>query len=174
MSKIVKIRVFNESNFPLPVYAKYGDAGMDLRSTDRYVIEVGKTVIVNTGLRVEIPYGYELQIRPRSGMGFKTKLRIANAPGTVDCITKNTKINTPDGAVELSQLIMQNNPSCMSLNEDTNQIEPDEITKIWSVGNKEVIRITTEDGVFECTENQLVMTAGGWKMAKDLSFNDSL
>lgn len=84
MSNNVKVRVFNESGFPLPVYAKHGDAGMDLRSVDRHVIGVGETVIINTGLRVEIPYGYEIQIRPRSGMGFKTKLRIANAPGTID------------------------------------------------------------------------------------------
>ena len=84
MSNNVKVRVFNESGFPLPVYAKHGDAGMDLRSVDRHVIGVGETVIINTGLRVEIPNGYEIQIRPRSGMGFKTKLRIANAPGTID------------------------------------------------------------------------------------------
>ena len=84
MSNNVKVRVFNESGFPLPVYAKHGDAGMDLRSVGRHVIGVGETVIINTGLRVEIPYGYEIQVRPRSGMGFKTKLRIANAPGTID------------------------------------------------------------------------------------------
>lgn len=84
MVETVKVRVFNESEFPLPAYAKHGDAGMDLRACDRHVIAAGETVIINTGLRVEIPYGYELQIRPRSGMGFKTKLRIANAPGTID------------------------------------------------------------------------------------------
>ena len=80
----VKVKVFNESGFPLPVYAKEGDAGMDLRSTSDYVIKPGETIIVDTGLRVEIPLGYEIQVRPRSGMAYKTKLRIANSLGTID------------------------------------------------------------------------------------------
>ena len=80
----VQVKVFNESEFPLPAYAKVGDAGMDLRATDDYVINPGETKIINTGLRVEIPLGYEIQIRPRSGMSNKTKLRVANPPGTID------------------------------------------------------------------------------------------
>jgi len=84
MSETVKVRVFNESGYPLPSYAKHGDAGMDLRSVDSVVIKPGEKQILNTGLRVEIPYGYEIQIRPRSGLSNKTKLRVANAPGTID------------------------------------------------------------------------------------------
>jgi dUTP pyrophosphatase len=68
----------------LPVYAKKGDAGMDVRATKDIVILPNETVIVPTGLKVAIPEGYEIQIRPRSGLSFKTPLRVANAPGTID------------------------------------------------------------------------------------------
>ena len=84
MKDKVKIKVVNDSGLPLPAYARHGDAGMDLRSTIGCTIHPGDTRIINTGLRVEIPYGYEIQIRPRSGMGAKTKMRIANSPGTID------------------------------------------------------------------------------------------
>ena len=80
----VQVKIFNESGFPLPTYAKVGDAGMDLRSVSKHIIGPGETKIVDTGLRVEIPYGYEIQVRPRSGLSYKTKLRIANSLGTID------------------------------------------------------------------------------------------
>lgn len=68
----------------LPVYAKQGDSGFDLVATEDILIEPGETKLVPTGLAFEIPEGYELQVRPRSGVSAKTKLRVANAPGTVD------------------------------------------------------------------------------------------
>lgn len=68
----------------LPRYAKPGDAGMDVRSAITIEIEPYQTVIIPTGLKVAIPKGYEIQIRPRSGLSLKTGLRVANSPGTVD------------------------------------------------------------------------------------------
>ena len=68
----------------IPKYSTPGSAGFDLVAVEDAIIEPGKTVKVRTGLAFEIPPGYELQIRPRSGISAKTKLRIANAPGTVD------------------------------------------------------------------------------------------
>jgi dUTP pyrophosphatase len=68
----------------LPTYAHEGDAGMDIRAAIDVVIEPNTTVVVPTGLKVAIPEGYELQIRPRSGLSLKTSLRLPNAPGTVD------------------------------------------------------------------------------------------
>lgn len=69
----------------LPKYAHDGDAGMDLYSTDEFYIKPGETIPIPTGLKMAIPYGYEVQIRPRSGISFNTPLRIPNAPGTIDC-----------------------------------------------------------------------------------------
>lgn len=68
----------------IPFYAHPGDAGMDLCSVEEYRILPGETILVHTGLKFAIPVGYEVQIRPRSGISLKTPLRIPNAPGTID------------------------------------------------------------------------------------------
>jgi dUTP pyrophosphatase len=68
----------------IPAYAHDGDAGMDLYSCSDLVIEPGQTVLVKTGLKMAIPKGYEVQVRPRSGISLNTPLRIPNAPGTID------------------------------------------------------------------------------------------
>lgn len=68
----------------LPCYAKPGDAGMDVYAAEEVLIRPGETVIVPTGLKLAIPEGYEIQIRPRSGISFKTPLRLSNSPGTID------------------------------------------------------------------------------------------
>lgn len=68
----------------IPKYSHLYDAGFDLVAVEDVIAEPGQTVKVRTGLSLEIPRGYELQIRPRSGVSSKTKLRVSNAPGTVD------------------------------------------------------------------------------------------
>jgi dUTP pyrophosphatase len=81
----IKIYVKDEKGLELPFYAHEGDAGMDVRATEDILIAPGETKIIKTGLKMAIPEGYEIQVRPRSGASLKTKLRVANAPGTVDC-----------------------------------------------------------------------------------------
>lgn len=66
----------------IPQYARPGDAGFDLVAVEDVIIEPGETKIVPTGLAFELPAGYELQVRPRSGISLKTKLRVQL--GTVD------------------------------------------------------------------------------------------
>lgn len=71
----------------VPTYETPGAAGCDVRlySPDgKWLIPAGFTSAVPTGLKVKIPVGFELQVRPRSGLSLKTKLRVANAPGTID------------------------------------------------------------------------------------------
>ena len=68
----------------LPAYANLGDAGLDVFAIEDVVINPGETVLVHTGLKMAIPYGYELQVRPKSGRALKTKMRVANTPGTID------------------------------------------------------------------------------------------
>jgi len=80
-------KVFVETcreNIQLPVYSNIGDAGMDIRAAEDVVIMPGETKIIPTGLKMAIPTGYEIQVRPRSGLSLKTPLRIANTPGTID------------------------------------------------------------------------------------------
>lgn len=71
-------------NVILPTYKHEGDAGMDIYSAEEMQINPGETKIVPTGLKMAIPNGYELQVRPRSGISLNTPLRIANTPGTID------------------------------------------------------------------------------------------
>lgn len=71
-------------NAKLPNYATNGSAAMDIYSPEEYVIGPGETVVIPTGLKVNIPLGYALLIQPRSGMSRKTKLRVANTPGLID------------------------------------------------------------------------------------------
>lgn len=68
----------------IPTYASEGDAGMDVYAIEDTTILPGETKLIKTGIKVAIPNGYELQVRPRSGQSLKTKLRIANTPGTID------------------------------------------------------------------------------------------
>lgn len=84
MSRVsVKVAKVHEKA-QVPAYMTEGAAGFDLYCVEDISIPPGATVLVKTGLKVAIPEGYEIQVRPRSGTSFKTKLRIANAPGTVD------------------------------------------------------------------------------------------
>lgn len=81
------VKVFIEKCHPearIPVYSRDGDAGMDVFALYDVKIMPQETVIIKTGLKVAIPEGYEIQIRPRSGLSLKTPLRVPNSPGTID------------------------------------------------------------------------------------------
>ena len=80
----MKVKVINKSKNNLPFYATKGSAGMDVYSNEEIVLSSLSTTIVKTGLFVKIPEGYEIQVRPRSGLSAKSSLRIANSPGTID------------------------------------------------------------------------------------------
>jgi dUTP pyrophosphatase len=71
-------------NAIIPQYQTTGAAGFDFHSTDDKIIIPGDTALISTGLAFSVPRGFELQVRPRSGLSAKTGLRVANAPGTVD------------------------------------------------------------------------------------------
>lgn len=68
----------------MPTYANPGDAGMDIYAIEDATIAPGQTVLMRTGIKVAVPLGYELQVRPKSGRALRTKLRVANTPGTLD------------------------------------------------------------------------------------------
>lgn len=78
------VKILNKSSNKLPEYANLGDAGMDIRANETSTVYPGETKIIKTGLFIEVPVGYELQVRPRSGISAKTKMRVANSPGTID------------------------------------------------------------------------------------------
>ena len=76
----------NFSDIDLPYYATTGSSGMDIRAAleDDITIEPGKIALVPTNLSVEIPVGYEIQVRPRSGLAAKYGIGVLNSPGTID------------------------------------------------------------------------------------------
>ncbi len=85
MSK-TKVKIINKSGNPLPEYATEGSAGMDLRADlkEAIVLKPMERQIVPTGLFIELPQGYEAQVRPRSGVALKQGITCLNSPETVD------------------------------------------------------------------------------------------
>ncbi len=77
-------RLPNGAGLPLPDYASVGAAGMDICSAESVVLRVGKRLAVATGFAFAIPHGYEVQVRPRSGLALKNGVTCLNTPGTID------------------------------------------------------------------------------------------
>jgi dUTP pyrophosphatase len=82
----MKIKIINMSDNPLPSYETTGSAGMDLRAslTEPVSLKPLQRAMIPTGLFIELPKGYEAQIRPRSGLAIKKGLSLLNTPGTID------------------------------------------------------------------------------------------
>lgn len=80
----LNINYQNKSSNKNPSYAKEGDSGFDLRANESGTLDTLERKLVSTGLYFELPSGYELQIRPRSGMAYKNGVTVLNTPGTVD------------------------------------------------------------------------------------------
>ena len=119
----MKIRIINLSKHKLPSYATINSAGMDLFANLDAPVELKplERKLINTGLFIELPVGYEAQIRPRSGLAIKSGLTVLNTPGTIDAdyrgeikvilvnlSDKNCLINDGD---KICQMIISKNES---------------------------------------------------------------
>ena len=82
----MNIKIINKSKNKLPEYATPNSAGMDLRAEvdELTVLKPMETKLIKTGLYIQLPMGYEAQIRPRSGLAFKKNITVINSPGTID------------------------------------------------------------------------------------------
>ena len=82
----MEIKIKNNSTHQLPAYETANAAGMDLRAftPDQIILKPLQRLLVPTGLHIELPIGYEAQIRPRSGLAYKHGISIVNSPGTID------------------------------------------------------------------------------------------
>lgn len=82
----MKIKIINKSSHKLPHYETIASAGMDLRANlkDTMTLKSLERVIIKTGLFIELPIGFEAQVRPRSGLAVKKGITVINAPGTID------------------------------------------------------------------------------------------
>jgi dUTP pyrophosphatase len=114
----VIIKVVNTSNNDLPHYATAGAAGMDIRANIAEPIKLAplQRLLIPTGIFMEIPIGYEVQIRPRSGLAFKNGITCLNTPGTIDSdyrgelkillINLSNEIQTINNGDRIAQLIV--------------------------------------------------------------------
>ncbi|EAR16533.1 MULTISPECIES: dUTP diphosphatase [Robiginitalea] len=82
----MKVKIINRSGRPLPAYQTEGAAGMDLRACLEGPVTLGplERAVIKTGLFMELPLGYEAQVRPRSGLAAKQGIGVLNSPGTID------------------------------------------------------------------------------------------
>jgi dUTP pyrophosphatase len=82
----MKLKIVNTSDNPLPLYETVGSAGMDLRAQlqEPVMLKPLQRALIPTGLYIELPDGYEAQIRPRSGLALKKGVTVLNSPGTID------------------------------------------------------------------------------------------
>ena len=88
-SNKVVLKIKTDEGVQIPVYNHEGDAGADLRANEATVIKAGERAIIGTGLYFDMPYGFEVQIRSRSGLAAKHGVFVLNSPGTIDCGYKN-------------------------------------------------------------------------------------
>jgi dUTP pyrophosphatase len=82
----MEVKIINRSGHPLPAYETPSSAGMDLRASlnEPMSIPPGGRALVSTGLFIELPQGFEAQVRPRSGLAWKHGVTVLNSPGTID------------------------------------------------------------------------------------------
>ncbi len=106
---MIEVKVVNASKEALPAYQTPLSAGMDLRAnvTEPVVLQPGQRTLVPTGLRIELPAGYEAQIRPRSGLALKHGITVLNSPGTIDADYRGEiqvlLVNLSEQAFEIKQ-----------------------------------------------------------------------
>ncbi len=82
----IKVKIINDSSHPLPAYETHSSAGMDVRAKLDAPITLKplERALIPTGLRIQLPQGYECQVRPRSGLALKHGISLVNTPGTID------------------------------------------------------------------------------------------
>lgn len=115
---MIKIKIINNSKNNLPQYETSGSAGMDVRANISENIELApmERTLIPTGLFVEIPNGFEMQVRPRSGLAIKKGITLVNSPGTIDSdyrgeikvivINLSTDVQIIEPAERIAQLVV--------------------------------------------------------------------
>jgi dUTP pyrophosphatase len=113
------VKIINESNNPLPAYATEGSSGMDIRAfiNETVVLQPLERALIPTGLFIELPQGFEAQIRPRSGLAIKQGITCLNTPGTVDAdyrgeikiilINLSNEIQSVNNGDRIAQMVIQ-------------------------------------------------------------------
>jgi dUTP pyrophosphatase len=117
--RMLKVKIINQSNHSLPQYATTGSSGMDLRAfiNETVTLQPLERTLIPTGLFIELPQGYEAQIRPRSGLAMKQGITCLNTPGTIDAdyrgeikiilINLSNEIQSVHNGDRIAQMVIQ-------------------------------------------------------------------
>ena len=170
-TKTIKVELTSEDSV-FPKYAYPSDSGFDLHASEEVIIGPFGRALVPTGLKLSFEEGYEIQVRPKSGLAIKQGLTVLNTPGTIDCFSKDMKILTIDGEKTIEELKI--NDVVYSFNEKTLEIEKDVVINIFDTDEQEIIIFDTDNGVLEVTPNSEVYTKNGLKLAKDIKETDEI
>lgn len=168
------VRFTNDSNNPDPEYATDGASGFDLRAhipDGDVTIPSGQYKVVNTALSFEIPEGFELQVRSRSGLAAKHGVAVLNGVGTIDCVPKGTKISTPDGDKLIEELYSDETTRLVYCYDVENgELTTGAILDMWIVHDLEMVEIITEEGdILKLPKTKEVLTDSGWCLASLLT-----
>ena len=197
--ELVEVKVFSDGVYKLPRYETEFAAGMDLKAdfskikdgmdfmgdgetfiydSDTKTVTLaghGGRILLPTNLYVAIPDGYEIQIRPRSGLALKHGITVLNSPGTIDCVPKGTLIKTIDGYKKVEDIYNIDKQTILSYNEETTKLEEDVITDMWIVNDVELVKITLDNNkTITIPLSKKVYTKNGWKSVSDLNENDEI
>jgi dUTP pyrophosphatase len=116
---MLNVKIINQSIHPLPQYATTGSSGMDVRAylSETITLQPLERVLIPTGLFMELPQGYEAQIRPRSGLAIKQGITCLNTPGTIDAdyrgeikiilINLSNEIQSVQNGDRIAQMVIQ-------------------------------------------------------------------
>lgn len=139
----IKVKIINRSHHPLPAYGTPEAAGMDVRAylpDGPVTLAPGERALIGTGLYMQLPSGYECQIRPRSGLALKNGIMIANSPGTVDA----------DYRGEIGIILLNGGKEPFTVNDGERicQMVIKEYTHVTWEEARELDRTKREDGAF--------------------------
>jgi len=81
---VLKVKIKKDTDVKTPFYAHKGDSGVDLYAAESYLLKPMERKLIGTGIKIEVPYGYEAQIRPKSGLAIEHGISHANCVGTID------------------------------------------------------------------------------------------
>lgn len=134
--KKISIKVIKEDSASLPIYMTEGSAGMDVHAylKEDVIIKPFERVLIPTGLRVEIPLGYEIQVRPRSGLAIKHGITLVNSPGTIDSDFR--------GEIKIIMINLGNEEFIIKNNERIGQFV---LNKVYKVDWNEVTELNDTD-----------------------------
>lgn len=132
----MKINIVNHSKHPLPAYETIASAGLDLRASLEQAVTLKplERTLIPTGLFIELPVGYEAQVRPRSGMAFKYGIGVLNSPGTIDAdyrgeikvilVNLSNDVFTIEDGERIAQMVIANHEQAEWF--EVNELNPSE------------------------------------------------